>query len=221
MKRLFVIAGSIAAAATITAGVVLGPNLVAGLQFLQQLDDFYADYESDRGPWPQVQDSCAQCHGDRGQPRHDGYPALAGQPAGYLEAQLQAFASGHRTSPQMAPLAANLSQEQITEFASYFARQKATISHKPDNNPELTEQGKAVVSRNGCVACHGPALSGNANIPRIAGQGQRYLADQLLAFKEQRRVDASGGMNAIAAQMSAEDIASVSHYLAGMEPEQP
>ena len=47
--------------------------------------------------------SCAGCHGEDGNSMMPGFPKLAGQHKGYLVKQLQAFKSGARMSPMMAP----------------------------------------------------------------------------------------------------------------------
>jgi cytochrome c553 len=72
-----------------------------------------------------------------------------------------------------------------------------------------------------CAACHGAnGVSVRDTIPNLAGQNLRYLEAQLRAFKEGTRrahTPTSGAamMAAIAAQLSADDIASVAAYFAG------
>ena len=59
-----------------------------------------------------------------------------------------------------------------------------------------------------CAACHGAAgVSVSDNVPHLAGQRAGYLENQLKAFKEGTRKNAI--MNAMAAQLSAEDMANV------------
>jgi len=65
-----------------------------------------------------------------------------------------------------------------------------------------------------CAACHGAeGVSVSDAIPHLAAQRPAYLEGQLKAFKEGTRKNAL--MNAIAAQMSAEDIADVAAHYAG------
>lgn len=68
--------------------------------------------------------ACYACHGPNGHGvAPAGYPALGGQHASYLEAQLRAFRSGERrTDPdqQMRNVAARLSDEEIIAVASYL-----------------------------------------------------------------------------------------------------
>jgi cytochrome c553 len=73
---------------------------------------------------------CAACHGAAGVSVSDTIPNLAAQRAGYIEAQLKAFKEGTRkstaaTSPtaMMTAIATQLSAEDITNVAAYFASQ--------------------------------------------------------------------------------------------------
>jgi cytochrome c553 len=62
-----------------------------------------------------------------------------------------------------------------------------------------------------CAACHGPAgVSVSDNIPHLAAQRAGYLEAQLKAFKDGSRKNAM--MNAIAAQLGAEDIANLAAH---------
>ncbi len=67
---------------------------------------------------------CAACHG--GLDNKVGSPWLEGQPASYLTAQLQAFASGARhndISEQMRNIARHMTPQEIAEAASWYASQ--------------------------------------------------------------------------------------------------
>ena len=65
---------------------------------------------------------CATCHGaDGNTPIMAEYPKLAGQPHDYLEKALGDYKSGKRKNPMMAPMAANLSKEDIKDLAAYFS----------------------------------------------------------------------------------------------------
>ena len=71
---------------------------------------------------------CAACHGASGVSVSDTIPNLAAQRAGYIENQLKAFKDGSRragstTSPAatMAAIASQLTPEEISNVAAYFA----------------------------------------------------------------------------------------------------
>lgn len=218
MKRVFVIGALTAAVALVGAGAVYGPEIYAGYRFMNALDEHDAEYQANGGAWPQLQDSCALCHGDHGQPQNAQFASLAGQSEAYIEEQLRAFAEGRRHSPQMSPLAANLNDEQIKQLAHYFSRQKAGRTESPASDKELEQRGQATVTAKGCTACHGEGLAGGPITPRIAGQGKLYLIDQLSAFKRGDRKDPTQAMNALASSLSEGEILAAAHYLSTLTP---
>jgi cytochrome c553 len=69
-----------------------------------------------------------------------------------------------------------------------------------------------------CAACHGPSgISVSDTVPNLAGQRARYIEAQLKFFKDGTRkepgtVSRAAIMNAIAAQLSPEEIANVGAY---------
>lgn len=76
------------------------------------------------------------------------------------------------------------------------------------------EAGKAKVQAV-CAACHGAnGVSVSDTIPNLAGQRNGYLAAQLRAWKDGTRKNAI--MNAIGAQLDADDIANVAAYFASL-----
>lgn len=83
----------------------------------------------------------------------------------------------------------------------------ASVAHAAD-----IEAGKAKVAAV-CAACHGAnGVSVSDAIPNLAAQRAGYLEGQLKALKDGSRKNAI--MNAIAAQLSPDDIANVAAYFA-------
>jgi cytochrome c553 len=69
--------------------------------------------------------SCADCHGARGEGKGPAIPAIAGQPAPYLEEQLRLWRRGVRRNDPghvMTSAARRLSDEEIAALADYLAR---------------------------------------------------------------------------------------------------
>src|SRR5476651_1782999 len=67
-----------------------------------------------------------------------------------------------------------------------------------------------------CAACHGPAgVSVSESIPNLAAQRAGYIEAQLKALKDGTRK--APIMNAIAAQLSAEEMANVAAYFASLQ----
>lgn len=196
---------------------MFGRDLVGLYYLLDHIETTTKTYEAE-GPWPQVADSCTGCHGTNGSSQHQRYPSLAGQPAAYLTTQLHSFANGQRNYPNMGPLAKTLSEDEITRLADYFARQSVVENHGFQPDPRLREKGEKLVASGACTACHGATLMGQAQFPRLAGQGADYLLAQLDAFAEGRRVDPTGSMKAITANLAPDDRKALSHYLAALAP---
>jgi len=151
-----------------------------------------------RSPAAQLYRDCVHCHGEQGRPASSFYPSLAGQPAGYLVQQLNAYSEGSRQNAIMSSLAKILSAEEINALADYLAAQV----------PQAADLH--------CAVCHGGRYQGQDNYARLAGQGYEYLAIQLTAFRDGGRVDPAGVMPGLAANLSDEDIDNLSRYLSAL-----
>ncbi len=66
---------------------------------------------------------CAVCHGAQGEGK-DKNPALAGKDAAFLAKEMQNYRSGARQNPMMNMIAKPLSDEDIANFAAYYASLK-------------------------------------------------------------------------------------------------
>jgi cytochrome c553 len=217
-RTLAVAAAGVVAAGVLAAAMLLGPDLLDSRRFVTELDRHVEVGEADVGTWPQVQETCSFCHGPRGQSSNGQYPALAGLSLAYLETQLRAFASDQRPSPTMGPLVKNLTDGQIQRLAAYYSLQKPRGSPDGQARGWFEERGKAVVQALNCQACHGAGLTGKDPAPRLAGQGETYLASQLAAFSTGRRHDPTGAMTGVAAALPNEDIPALAHYLSRIPP---
>ena len=67
---------------------------------------------------------CQACHGADGKAIAPEYPNLAGQYASYMEKALRDYRDGRRTNMIMAPMAANLSDQDIEDLAAWYASQE-------------------------------------------------------------------------------------------------
>jgi cytochrome c553 len=219
MNRTILIA---VAVVIVVLAVAFVPRFLSDLlnyyRFESALQKYEAENQAGAGPRAPVQDACTPCHGPGGRSRNSQYASLAGQPAAYLTAQLQAFAAGRRASPQMGPLAASLSDRDIKLVAKFFSDQTPVANEAVAADSTLQDQGSRLASKMGCAACHGSNLLGQDNAPRLSGQGEVYLMNQLGAFRTGVRHDPSGAMNSMAASLSAGDIHALGHYLAGLSP---
>lgn len=73
---------------------------------------------------------CQSCHGADGNSTSPQFPRLAGQYPDYLVQALSEYKSGARKNPIMSGFAANLSERDMEDIASYFAEQKDGVVTK-------------------------------------------------------------------------------------------
>lgn len=167
--------------------------------------------------------TCAACHGPDGNSSVPAWPKIAGQHPEYTEKQLHDFRDRQRENAQMSPMAAPLSDADIADLAAYFAAQPAGSGVADPEQVELGEKlyraGNVRTGLPACMACHGPAGSGNpaAGYPSLSGQHAEYTEMQLKAFKsEERHNDKDSVMRMIAAKMTNREIKAVSGYIQGL-----
>ena len=174
---------------------------------------------------------CSACHGPNGNSVNPEWPRLAGQSAVYIAEQLRLFRSGARVNPVMQPLAAGLSDQDISDLAVYFEAQTPTGL---EADPSYWQAGQALYLRGdrarevpACVACHGPVGRGNlaAGYPALRAQQSVYVIKQLNDYANGARyggphpVQASRNgamMFTIAKRLTPEQIRDVASYVQGM-----
>jgi cytochrome c553 len=174
---------------------------------------------------------CAACHGPNGNSVNPEWPRLAGQSAVYIAEQLRLFRSGLRANPVMQPLAATLSDQDISDLAVYYEAQTPTGL---EADPSYWQDGQALYLRGdhardvpACTACHGPVGRGNlaAGYPALRAQQSVYVMKQLNDYASGARytgpnpVQASRNgtmMFTLAKRLTPEQIRNVASYVQGM-----
>ena len=168
--------------------------------------------------------ACASCHGTRGE-GGAAFPRLAGTGQAYLQAQLEAFASGTRKSPLMQPIAQGLSPAQRVSVVRFYSglppppRTVDAAAVKPaDNGAWIATRGRWSDDLPACAQCHGPGGNGvGATFPPLAGLPANYIAEQLRSWKSGSRPPGPQAlMAAVANKLSDADVAAVSSYYAGL-----
>ena len=171
---------------------------------------------------------CGACHGADGNSMAPTFPKLAGQHAAYLFKQMKNFKPNgdgnvERNNPIMLGMVAAYDENQMKDFAAYFASQKPAAGAMADKDKmslgqKLYRAGDASKGLPACAACHGPNGSGlPAQFPRLAGQHAMYTETQLKAFRNSERAnDPNKMMQTIALKMTDAEIAAVSDYIAGL-----
>jgi cytochrome c553 len=199
------------------AAIQFGPDLLGYYRFEQSLNRIVLTDTAEGGAFPRLPDVCVVCHGFNGNAINTIYPKLAGQPAPYLRAQLQAFASGERSNPTMGPMALALTDAEIRQLSDYFAKQRPTDASGRASDTTQRERAVALVARLNCAACHGADFEGHEQFARLATQNAGYLAQQLDAFRRGERKDPTGAMNVMVNSLTSQDILDVAQYLAHPE----
>src|ERR671927_187966 len=67
---------------------------------------------------------CFACHGPNGNSANPAVPSLAGQPTQFITTQLIMFREKRRTDPLMSPVAAPLTNAEISALGKFFAAQQ-------------------------------------------------------------------------------------------------
>ena len=168
-------------------------------------------------PPPAIADKvqlCATCHGADGLPVVENVPIIAGQHKSNLLIVLQEFRNGERTSDLMGPIAKNLSDDDMKALAAYFSALPWPAYREPADAASITRV-QALDAVEKCTSCHREGFVGYAGTPRVANQKLDYLIKTLSDFHDNKRPNMPR-MTALVRNLSADDIAAMAHYLAGL-----
>ncbi|WP_313196073.1 c-type cytochrome [Shinella zoogloeoides] len=166
-------------------------------------------------------EACNGCHMPERLGAQSLIPDLAGQSALYLEQALAAYADGTRPSGTMAVAIQGLSEGERQTLAGHFTRQPSA-SLQSTAQSILIQRGELLALKGdpgqripACLSCHDKA-DANPAYPRLSGQAEAYLANQLRLFVGKKR---GGGpfralMMQAAANLEDEDIAALAAYFA-------
>jgi cytochrome c553 len=174
---------------------------------------------------------CSSCHGPNGNSTNPDWPRLAGQSAVYIAEQLRLFRAGTRNNPIMKPLAATLSDQDISDLAVYYQAQTVTgLEADPSfwkAGADLYRRGDKARNIPACIACHGPVGRGNivGGYPALRAQESVYVVKQLNDYASGARYTGTNVTSAdpnsvmmftIAKRLTPEDIRNVASYVQGM-----
>jgi cytochrome c553 len=193
--------------------LILLSTLLVVLLATSSVTVFAADMEAGRrksGP-------CAGCHGADGNATIPGTPSLAGQPAFFTHWQLIKYRDGRRQDAQMSPFAQNLTDEDMGDLAAFYAAQ-APRPRGSTVDAARVAAGRPLVDRHHCASCHTPALTGQQQVPLLAGQDLTYLLKLLRGFRARTASDLDGTMTMAAQPLTADDVDNLAHYLASLTP---
>ena len=156
---------------------------------------------------------CATCHGEDGHPIEPDIPIIWGQEFYYLYVQLKDYKSGLRANDTMAPIAAQLSKDQMKALAQYFSEQPwPGIGFRAAD--EAVAAGQKASTAGLCTQCHLGSYLGDSRVPRLAGQQPAYLERTMFEFKNDIRLN-SPAKGSLLGEFDDTDITALAHYLAG------
>ena len=193
----------------------LSPFVIAALLVLGSLPAGALDNAVP--PPPAIVDKvklCATCHGADGLPVVEKVPIIAGQYKSNLSTDLYDFRNGARPSDVMGPIAKGLSADDIRALAVYFSALPWPAYHEPADAATIT-RAQALVAAHKCTSCHRDGFVGHADTPRAANQKLDYLTQTLSDFHDNKRPNMPN-MTALVRNWSADDLAAMAHYLAGL-----
>ncbi len=166
--------------------------------------------------------ACFTCHGLQGQGDGVSAPRLAGLDVGYLQKQMEDYASGLRPDDQMTRIAKALNQTDRRAVAAWYAGLPASPPNTPpsDAPPSPTpavyltgDPSRGIVA---CAACHGAngEGAGRGGNPPIAGQPAAYTLEQIDRWKSgERRNDPRGVMAAAVRSLSDPEARAIALWL--------
>ena len=127
---------------------------------------------------------------------------------------LRDYHNGGRVSDVMGPIAKDLSRNDMKALAAYFSALPWPAYREPAEASSIT-RAQALDAAGECTSCHREGFVGDSNVPRVANQKLDYLTQTLSDFRDNKRLN-SPAMAAIVRDWSADDIAAMAHYLAGL-----
>ena len=169
---------------------------------------------------------CAACHGANGNSVVPEWPKIAGQHQDYAARQSILIREQARNVPQMWPMVADLSDQDIWDLAAYFEQYEVSIGVADE---ELVEHGRRLYMGGShsagiasCAGCHGPSGEGipGAHFPQLRGQHADYTADRLRRYRagENNGDDDpySNIMVAVSRNLTDEDIEALASFIEGL-----
>lgn len=163
-----------------------------------------------------ARNACFTCHGLDGMGDGVSVPRLAGLDAGYLQKQMEDYASDLRHDDAMTRIAAPLNQRQRRAVAAFYADTPTTASNAVATPPPaIWLRGDASRGVAACATCHGSdGLGVGPGNPAVAGQPAAYTIEQINRWRTgKRRNEARGVMAQAVANLSDAEAAAIGRWL--------
>jgi len=199
-------------------------SVVSYLRRLNEIGPENAAIENSAVEQAQKLNTCLRCHGAAGQPPvSDLVPRLDGLSEDYLRRALEEYRGGQRGSGIMAPIAFDMSDEEIASNAASYASLPPPAGRENGSadlalGQQIAEAGLPEQDVPACQSCHGV----NPQAPRLVGQSERYMATQLKLWQHAGYRDASAEgrlMSVIGQRLTEAQGKAVSAYYAAQNAE--
>jgi cytochrome c553 len=158
--------------------------------------------------------TCFACHGDKGASQTPEVPSLGGQPAAYVLIQLYVFREKLRPVPVMNEQTGGFSDDDLRRYSEFIAKLPPPQPDVAAADPSLAARGRALVAQHRCGSCHAPDLTGQDQLPRLAGQREDYLIKSLRAYKSNERPGYDPAMASVVAPLKDDDLLALAAYMA-------
>lgn len=159
---------------------------------------------------------CLGCHGEAGQSPNAGVPSLGAQNSPYTLIQLFLFREKLRTGAPMNDLMDGVADADLQAFADAIEKLPAPTPVDAGDAQRLAH-GRALAEQNHCLICHRADLSGQNNVPRLAGQREDYLLKSLRDYKSGARHGYDSSMADVVQPMADADFVDVAYFMARMK----
>jgi cytochrome c553 len=172
--------------------------------------------------------ACNRCHDTTSaSPTSLHIPRIGGQDEAYLKRALQEYRDDSRQSGFMEPVADDLDDEQIDRLAAYYAA-LTPFPHKrtAPSAPEVRELGRRLAEQGdrerripACLSCHGD--KGREDYPRLAGQSEPYIKQQLQIWRRGGRNQTPHGamMSVVAKRLTDQQVEAAAAFFASQPPQ--
>lgn len=171
---------------------------------------------------------CVGCHGitdyKTAFPQVYRVPKIAGQNAAYLVSSLEGYAKRERKHPSMEGIAHTMSEQDMADVAAYYEQLGKSDADLPEQPRKASSTVAELLSKGGCVACHGEnySTSIDPSYPKLAGQYGDYLFVALKAYKDDSHATWGRGNPIMAAQVkqfSNPELKAIAGYIASLPGE--
>lgn len=172
---------------------------------------------------------CIGCHGIPGYkasfPEVYQVPKISGQNAKFISSALSAYKKGERKHPSMRGIAETLSDQDIADVAAYYeAHGKVEGAAAPAAAPAPSAKVAELLTKGGCVACHGADFNKpiDPSYPKVAGQHADYLFVALKSYKTEGHATwgrSNGIMGGVAKQFSNAELKELAKYVSSLPGE--